>query len=487
MPRAADYQKLELAGWAMKSSFRYMDFRFGTQELNTFLAKHGASRSLVEDSNGWISYDFSHDLLAWLDERDSEAVFEAGVWSFKPEVLGKPGHLLLKTLGSPSLVFKLLARRFSMINRCGDFIIKELQRDRAVLEYKPHPGYHETDKLFCRIRQGQYSAVPTIWNLPLASCKELACMVDGQSSCIYELSWKAQASKFTPVLGGIAGGGLVVIPLGLMQGVSTYTVPLLTVLACSMVGYFAVRLHILNDTHERQEKLAQEQQEALEISISALSAKYAELQEAQTSLATTHEELKAYKGNLEVIVQERTLELEQSRKELYRKSITDVLTGLHNRQFFESYLSKSVALAQRYDKSLALVMLDIDNFKGFNDGHGHLYGDLILKSVANVLNGLVRKSDVVARYGGDEFVVVLPEASRDQVISVAQKICDAIRGEPMPLPPGGSDGDGNRTTVSVGVAIFENGDDMETFFKKVDQALYQAKQQGRDCIAHAWR
>lgn len=109
-------------------------------------------------------------------------------------------------------------------------------------------------------------------------------------------------------------------------------------------------------------------------------------------------------------------------EELEQLSTTDPLTGIANRRFFEDSLAVEIKRAQRYDRPLSMLMIDIDNFKNYNDQHGHPMGDKLLQDSAHLFRALLRASDIVARYGGDEFVVLLPEISVEQGRFVADKL-----------------------------------------------------------------
>ena len=121
---------------------------------------------------------------------------------------------------------------------------------------------------------------------------------------------------------------------------------------------------------------------------------------------------------LNVVVQQNR----RLREELERLATADPLTGIANRRFFEETLAREVKRAQRYHRQLTLLMIDIDNFKGYNDQHGHPMGDKLLKDCAHLFRALLRDSDLVSRYGGDEFAVLLPEITVEQGRFVADKL-----------------------------------------------------------------
>ncbi|MDZ7344194.1 MAG: sensor domain-containing diguanylate cyclase [candidate division KSB1 bacterium] len=172
-----------------------------------------------------------------------------------------------------------------------------------------------------------------------------------------------------------------------------------------------------------------------------------------------------------------TIALYQHTREL---SITDELTGVFNRRYFNQRYEREIQRAQRYGRALSLIMLDIDHFKIFNDTHGHLAGDAVLKQVAKILEQSIRRADILARYGGEEFVVVLPEINKEQGRKVAEKLRRAI--ERNDFPNAGTQPLG-RITISLGVASFpEDARDAEELVDRADQGLYLAKARGRNQV-----
>jgi len=154
----------------------------------------------------------------------------------------------------------------------------------------------------------------------------------------------------------------------------------------------------------------------------------------------------------------------------------DSLTGLPNRKLFSDRLGIALAQTQRNKKEAGIAMLDLDNFKGVNDTLGHAAGDLLLKAVSERLSAALRKSDTVARIGGDEFVLILPNLKGTEAAAqVAQKIVDGFR-KPFLI-----DTHQLVVTTSIGIAVYPNdGTDEETLLKNADTAMYQAKEAGRD-------
>jgi len=161
---------------------------------------------------------------------------------------------------------------------------------------------------------------------------------------------------------------------------------------------------------------------------------------------------------------------------------TDGLTGLYNHRQFKHMIRDEVTRASRYQKPLGLVMFDIDDFKKFNDTYGHPNGDKVLVAVAEILQGTLREYDLAFRYGGEEFIVILPEADLSMALAAAERARRAIEAESGRY----LDGVGARgVTVSVGVASYpRDGDDDVALFKSVDDLLYQAKGLGKNKVHH---
>jgi diguanylate cyclase (GGDEF)-like protein len=173
-------------------------------------------------------------------------------------------------------------------------------------------------------------------------------------------------------------------------------------------------------------------------------------------------------------------ELRQRNEELDLISRTDSLTGLHNRRHVEEYLTRLVSLARRNAEPIAVLIIDIDRFKSVNDGHGHDAGDAVLREVATRLVGSLRLEDMVGRWGGEEFLVVLPNTSIQGAAELAERLRRVVAEEPCGLPGGGA----MRVTISLGCAASVI-DDAETLVRSADAAMYQAKESGRDRVVAA--
>lgn len=158
----------------------------------------------------------------------------------------------------------------------------------------------------------------------------------------------------------------------------------------------------------------------------------------------------------------------------------DPLTSLHNQRMFKELLGYEVGRASRHKDSFGLLMLDLDNFKTVNDRFGHAYGDQFLQAFAQVLEDSIRPGDFLARYGGDEFTIILPEASQEQAFSVAQRIKRAVEKMNLRSP----DGESMHATSSIGVAIYpDHAKNPRDLFLLADNMMYKAKRLGRNSIA----
>jgi diguanylate cyclase (GGDEF)-like protein len=149
----------------------------------------------------------------------------------------------------------------------------------------------------------------------------------------------------------------------------------------------------------------------------------------------------------------------------------DALTGLHNRRYFHETLSREVARAHRYNRRLALVVLDLDDFKAINDRIGHLTGDGVIAESAERVRDVVRSADIACRIGGDEFAVILPESTLADADQLYRRLQAAVSARPI--------GQAGRLSFSAGVAELKPEEDPTTFFERADEALYRAKKLGK--------
>jgi len=172
-------------------------------------------------------------------------------------------------------------------------------------------------------------------------------------------------------------------------------------------------------------------------------------------------------------------ELRESVNNTMAMAVTDELTGLYNRRYFDRHLAVMLGKAQAQDRDLAVMLLDVDHFKAVNDTHGHDVGDAVLKELAQRLRRNIRGVDLACRFGGEEFVVLMPDTDHRQAESVAERVRTAMAERPFEI--------GSMLTlaltISVGVSLNEQDHDTpETLLKRADIALYRAKREGRNRV-----
>jgi len=180
-------------------------------------------------------------------------------------------------------------------------------------------------------------------------------------------------------------------------------------------------------------------------------------------------------------VEHRELRRRAIELEVYRElSYIDPLTEIYNRRFFDEILETEIQKSVREDHPLVLVMIDIDDFKSYNDRYGHQQGDVALAKIARLFKATCRSYDIVARYGGEEFAIIFPGARKEHALELGKRIVAEVgaahfEGEDL-IPSGG-------LTVSVGVACFpEHANDAQELILHADQALYKAKNRGKNTI-----
>src|SRR6202030_4822217 len=172
----------------------------------------------------------------------------------------------------------------------------------------------------------------------------------------------------------------------------------------------------------------------------------------------------------------------QLRETLREQSIRDPLTRLFNRRFLEESLERELQIASRKKQGIAVLFLDLDHFKRFNDTFGHDAGDMVLQSLADLFRTFFRSTDICCRYGGEEFAIILPESSAQDAVVRA----DALRSEIKSLRLQYKKQSLGQLTLSVGVAAFpEHGSTSVALLKIADQCLYESKSRGRDAVTVA--
>lgn len=228
----------------------------------------------------------------------------------------------------------------------------------------------------------------------------------------------------------------------------------------------------------------QGQIETLRATDRELRARTAQLETANAALGEAKTAAEALSASLEVKVRERTEALETANRQLTELTVTDALTGLANRRHFDLALVEEWARAQRSGQPLALLMVDVDFFKPYNDHYGHQAGDDCLRRVAHFLRGAARRAgDLVARYGGEEFAVVAADTDLAAALSLAEAMRATVAAAAIPhaVTPVA----GGTATVSIGVAVTvpKFGETPERLLLRADAALYLAKSQGRNRVA----
>lgn len=177
-----------------------------------------------------------------------------------------------------------------------------------------------------------------------------------------------------------------------------------------------------------------------------------------------------------------SIENTQLYEQAKQQSITDELTGLANRRHFQDILQREIVHAQRYSTNISMIMIDIDHFKKYNDTHGHLQGDIALKEAANIFLQNTRGIDLTARFGGEEFIILLPKTTIAGARITAEKLREIFEAEEFTGE--GDSQPGGKMTISLGVASYpEHIEDMNQLLDLADRALYQAKKEGRNRVA----
>lgn len=177
------------------------------------------------------------------------------------------------------------------------------------------------------------------------------------------------------------------------------------------------------------------------------------------------------------------LKIRELREKLKTLATTDELTGLHNRKYLLERMDQEISRAKRYGNALSLLLFDLDFFKVVNDIYGYEWGDVLLKSIADKLKGLIRKEDILTRYGDEEFVVVLPNTSEDNAFLFAERFRKDI--EKMEFIPAGEE-ERHPITISGGIATYpclpDTEEDANTIIRYAEHALYNAKKRGKNKI-----
>ncbi len=207
------------------------------------------------------------------------------------------------------------------------------------------------------------------------------------------------------------------------------------------------------------------------------------LRDAIVKIAAETKHVTAQNQKLQIELETTTKQLGDMRADfdrVHKEAQIDGLTGVGNRKFFEREVAVKLAEATGENANLSLLMVDVDHFKKFNDTHGHLLGDQVLTLVAKTLVENLKGRDVIARFGGEEFVILLPQTRLQDAERVGNQLRSSL--ESKRIRKRGSQQDLGAVTVSIGAAQFTAGEDRDALIARADAALYKAKQTGRNCV-----
>lgn len=186
-------------------------------------------------------------------------------------------------------------------------------------------------------------------------------------------------------------------------------------------------------------------------------------------------ELLTTNKSLEDRVVQRTEELKEATDQLEELERTDALTDIHNRYSIMKILDTEVDRAKRYGNPLSVFMYDVDHFKRVNDTHGYRVGDDILYSLTKVVKDSLRDIDIVGRYGGEEFLVIMPSTILSDAIDVAQRVCETVSNHKFSQI--------KQLTISIGLVELGKDESMDMFFTRADKLLYKSKESGRNRVS----
>lgn len=195
-----------------------------------------------------------------------------------------------------------------------------------------------------------------------------------------------------------------------------------------------------------------------------------------TKLKKIEKELAIANKNLESQVNERTKELKEALLEMERISMLDKLTSLYNRHKLDEELLKQLNLSQRYNTPFGLILLDIDKFKEINDSLGHLAGDELLTEFSGILNTSTRRTDTLGRWGGDEFLIIVPNATKETILTFTNDLKKKIDNHNFSKV--------NQVVSSIGVTIFKDGDSVTSIMSRVDEAMYSSKKHSHNSATY---
>lgn len=181
-----------------------------------------------------------------------------------------------------------------------------------------------------------------------------------------------------------------------------------------------------------------------------------------------------YRINTHLTLRQKTQELEKALVEIEELAVTDPLTKVYNRLRFNILIEQQILTSERYNTPLSIIFVDIDHFKSINDTYGHLIGDEVLIKMAELIKSKLRNADIFARWGGEEFVMLLPETDVKGASLLAKKLKEAITSTLFPTV--------EKVTASLGVTQYGKDEKKEEFIHRADEAMYQAKRNGRNRV-----
>lgn len=278
---------------------------------------------------------------------------------------------------------------------------------------------------------------------------------------------------FAPVVGAMRDVLLINLAIVLVVGVVTFRIAVSILRPIEALSQAA---HRISDGERDVEIPETSSSDEVGVLTRAFSAMTMRLTRNAAELESSHTALESANGQL----QKQNEELQRVNEVLEQLSITDGLTKLHNHRHFQEALLHECKRAERSARSLALILIDVDRFKHWNDRLGHAGGDEILRRMAEVLSSMTRDTDTLARYGGEEFGLIAPNTDLEGASALAEKIRGAIAETTFFIEP---PSEREPVTVSVGVALFAG--DRVRLFSDADRALYLAKESGRDCVMTA--
>ena len=215
--------------------------------------------------------------------------------------------------------------------------------------------------------------------------------------------------------------------------------------------------------------------DAVKKSVNAIADHLQIFQETETTRLKESEEHIKYLTEKVAKMDVDSEHLRSHLQETQQQAYKDALTGIPNRYAYEVRFSEEIARCRRYATDLCMIVWDIDKFKAINDNYGHAGGDRVLKVIAETLSGCIRETDFLARFGGEEFVLLLPETSLESTQQVAEKLCETVAETPFHFHDSGV-----RVTISGGFAQLHKDETSASLFERADKALYRAKEKGRN-------